>query len=88
MTSLRRQALEIMVKILHNLNRTIETAVKLEALAQARLAESKQERANELVNAEYDSRNEAELTNNGSEVSALQQQNDDQVAASESMDAK
>ena len=88
MTSLRRQALEIMVKILHNLNRTIETAVKLEALAQARLAESKQERANELVNAEYDSRNEVELTNNGSEVSVLQQQNDDQVAASESMDAK
>lgn len=88
MTSLRRQALEIMVKILHNLNRTIETAVKLEALAQARLAESKQERANELVNAEYDSRNEVELANNGSEVSALQQQNDDQMAASESMDAK
>ena len=63
-----------MVKILHNLNRTIEAAVKLEALAQARLAESKQERANELVNAEYESRNELELTHNSSEVSALQQQ--------------
>ena len=43
--SLRRQALEILVKILRNLNRTIETTTKLEALAKARLAENRQERA-------------------------------------------
>lgn len=58
MTSLRRQALEILVKILHNLNRTIDTAVKLEALAQAKLAESKQERANLI--GEIQDRNEAD----------------------------
>lgn len=63
MTSLRRQALEILVKILHNLNRTIETAVKLEALAQARLAESKQERANLI--GELQARNEADQNASG-----------------------
>lgn len=43
--SLRRQALEIRVKLLRNLNRAIEAEVRLEGLAQARLAESRQERA-------------------------------------------
>ena len=83
MTSLRRQALEILVKILHNLNRTIETAVKLEALAQAKLAESKQERANLI--GELEARNEAD----GDPVSIQSSQpGDEQVAATESMDAK
>jgi len=43
--SLRRQALEIRVKLLRNLNRAIEAEVRLEGLAQSRLAETRQERA-------------------------------------------
>jgi len=35
--------LEILVKILRNINRTIDTTVKLEAITRAKLAETKQE---------------------------------------------
>ena len=43
--SLRRQALEILVKIVRNLNRTIDTTVELEQAAQAKLAERREQRA-------------------------------------------
>lgn len=61
---------------MRNLNRTIETAVKLEALAQARLAESRQERAEALVKAEsaLDTRNEEEDSNSRGEQSLLTEQ--------------
>lgn len=51
--SLRRQALEILVKILRNLNRTIDAEVKLEAIAAAKLAESRQERAQEMISNQH-----------------------------------
>ena len=44
-SSLRRQALEVLVKVLRNLNRSIEAASRLEAQALAKLAENRQERA-------------------------------------------
>ena len=43
--SLRRQALEILVKILRNMNRTIETTVEMEAQARAKIAERREQRA-------------------------------------------
>lgn len=39
--------MEILVKILRNLNRTIETEVQLELLSQARIAETRDERTSE-----------------------------------------
>ena len=44
-SSLRRQALEVLVKILRNLNRTIDAATALEIQTQARLAKVRQDRA-------------------------------------------
>jgi hypothetical protein len=41
--------LEILVKLLRNINRTIETTVKLEAITRARLAENRQEQVQALV---------------------------------------
>lgn len=49
--------MEILVKILRNLNRTIETEVQLELLSQARIAETRDERTSESDHRqdEYDS---------------------------------
>lgn len=56
--SLRRQALEVLVKILRNLNRTIEAAAKLETMTQARLAENRQERVIKQAQSAFESRQE------------------------------
>jgi hypothetical protein len=57
---LKRQALEIRVKLLRNLNRTIESEVRLEGMAQSKLTESRQERALQMQRAEssHETRND------------------------------
>lgn len=74
--SLRRQALEILVKILRNLNRTVEAEARLEGLAQARLAESRHERATMLRKAEsaLDSRHDEDDSNSRGELSLMMEQ--------------
>ena len=45
---LRRQALETLIKILRNLNRTIETENRLEAMANQKLAQLRQQKVEDL----------------------------------------
>jgi hypothetical protein len=67
------------VKILRNLNRTIEAEVRLEGLAQARLAESRNERAKMLRNAEstLESRQEEDDSNSKGDLSLMMEQEAD-----------
>jgi len=73
--SLRRQALEILVKVLRNLNKTIETEVKLESIAQAKLAESRKERAAMILGrdrqAQSDQKNDEDDTNSNRDDQSL-----------------
>jgi hypothetical protein len=74
--SLRRQALEVLVKVLRNLNRTIEAAGRLEGLTQARLAERRQEHAALLHKAEstLEGRQEEEGSSSRGDFSQLMEQ--------------
>jgi hypothetical protein len=77
------------VKLLRNLNRAIESEVRLEGLAQARLAESRQERAAMMT---LDNKNDEEndSTSRGDQSVLNDQEVEDGVplVSSESMDAR
>lgn len=67
------------MKILRNLNRTIEAEVRLEGLAQARLAESRAERAKVLRNAEstLESKHDEDDSNSKGDLSLMIEQEAD-----------
>jgi hypothetical protein len=68
--------------VLRNLNRTIEAEVRLEGLAQARLAESRHERAAMLRKAEstLDSRHDEDDSNSKGDLSLMMEQEADSDA--------